>query len=156
MEFSTHSTETPVSARTATHMEAYPIRPRIMTNNLMESANTTFCFAMRTVSAAIAKESGDSLHIRGQVLNIHHFNSCVHTTAHRCANVCCCQQWGIVDAVAHEEQLSAFLTYLTQAFHLIQRQQPGVNLVDPYGRSDFLCTTFCISSERCGSPAQVR
>ena len=53
MELSTHSMATPLSAKTAIHMDAYPVSPSAMTKALTASANITFCQAMRVVTFAM-------------------------------------------------------------------------------------------------------
>ena len=53
MEFKIQIMATPVSAKTAAHMEAKPIRPRTMMSIFIPKAKTTFCHAMRMVSREI-------------------------------------------------------------------------------------------------------
>lgn len=60
IELSTHSIATPVSANTASHMDAIPNRPRIITRILTASANTMFSletiFALRAILIEIGME----------------------------------------------------------------------------------------------------
>ena len=53
MELSTHRIATPVSAKTAIHMDANPKRPSIMTKNFYDQAKITFCQEMRLVALAM-------------------------------------------------------------------------------------------------------
>ena len=58
MEFSTQRIATPVSANTASHMEAIPMRPKIMTRAFTARANTTFWLEIAPVLLAIRMASG--------------------------------------------------------------------------------------------------
>lgn len=58
MEFSTQSMATPLSAKTAIHMEACPVSPSAITSALIASANMTFCQAILVVVFAMAMDWG--------------------------------------------------------------------------------------------------
>ena len=58
MELSTHSTATPESANTASHMDAKPKSPSAITAAFTSSAKITFCQAMVRVFRASSTDSG--------------------------------------------------------------------------------------------------
>lgn len=102
MEFNTQRIATPVSANTASHMEAIPMSPSTMTSAFTASANTTFWLEIAPVLFAILIAGRDRVHAGSHKYDISSLDRGIRTTAHRSSDVGACENRCVIDPIADE------------------------------------------------------
>lgn len=81
MEFNTQRIATPVSANTASHMEAIPMSPSTMTSAFTASANTTFWLEIAPVLFGDPDRGRDRVHAGSHKYDISSLDRGIRTTA---------------------------------------------------------------------------
>ena len=129
-ELSTHSIATPVSANTASHMEAWLVRPSTMTSSLTRQREDNIFPGDNVRAACNLTEVGTE--DRSAFMNTTSAASMAASAAaaHRRADIRACEYGRIIDAVADEHDRAVLLTDFIQCSQLILRQQACVHLVD--------------------------